>query len=320
VDAEGNVGRFASIATGRDGLGVIAYYERRTYLTGALKVAHCETPACDEITISTLDEEGNSGAYTSIAIGADGLPIVAYFEDTGRDLRAAHCSDIACTRATVNLVDPRGEVGTWPSIAIGTDGFPRIAYEDISHGTLNIVRCLDVLCTNEIGRCQTPECIEAVLASNPSPVVPPVVRLSPTDGGRPRYPSIAVTGSGTPVVAFHDESAKALGLMRCASNLCDLFTASVLEHDAGQWPSLASGPDGAVLIAHYAPGSQDLRMTRCADESCNEIDGAALSVDGNAGTNPSLVLAGGELVLVAYYDATERALRIATCRSSGCGF
>jgi hypothetical protein len=34
--------------------------------------------------------------FTSITIGADGLPIISYFRDTNADLKVAHCSKQGC--------------------------------------------------------------------------------------------------------------------------------------------------------------------------------------------------------------------------------
>ena len=36
------------------------------------------------------------GWYSSITIGADGLPIISYFDDTNDDLKVARCSNAFC--------------------------------------------------------------------------------------------------------------------------------------------------------------------------------------------------------------------------------
>ena len=54
-----------------------------------LKVATCTNPACTSVTTSTLDSANESGGYISLAIGADGNPIIAYLEYVNRDLKVS---------------------------------------------------------------------------------------------------------------------------------------------------------------------------------------------------------------------------------------
>ena len=46
----------------------------------------------------TVLDNNFSGRYSSVAIGADGLPLICY--DGWYRLRVAHCDDLACTSAT----------------------------------------------------------------------------------------------------------------------------------------------------------------------------------------------------------------------------
>ena len=52
------------------------------------------TPANTAIT--TLDSDGIVGWYTSITIGADGLPVISYRDATNEDLKVARCSNAFC--------------------------------------------------------------------------------------------------------------------------------------------------------------------------------------------------------------------------------
>ena len=145
VDFNVDVGDFAAIAIGADGLPVISYLDQHNL---HLKVAHCSDRACSGVpTISTVDSAAGVGFGTSITIGADLLPIVSYYDKTNQDLKVAHCGDTACTSAaTITVVDRAGPVGLSTGIAIGEDGLPIVSYIDNTNGYLKVVKCNNRFC------------------------------------------------------------------------------------------------------------------------------------------------------------------------------
>ena len=97
-------------------------------------------------TLSAPDTAGDVGLYTSTTIGTDGMPVIAYFDDTNGDLKVVHCTTTACTSTdTPQTLDSAGIVGWYPSIAIGTDGMPIVAYFDAINGDLKVVHCTTCL-------------------------------------------------------------------------------------------------------------------------------------------------------------------------------
>jgi hypothetical protein len=147
VDDPANVvGWFASMAIGADGRPVISYHD---YDASALKVAHCGNAACSSgNTITTVDDpENRVGEYTSIAIGADGVPVISYMDWTNYDLKVAHCGDVACSTATTTTADSAGDMGWLTSIAVGTDGLPVISYWASSY-QLKVAHCGNAACTS----------------------------------------------------------------------------------------------------------------------------------------------------------------------------
>jgi predicted regulator of Ras-like GTPase activity (Roadblock/LC7/MglB family) len=95
LDSTGLVGQYTSSSIGIDGLAVISYYDS----SGSnldLKVAHCVDVACSAATSTTVDSPGTVGWYTSLAIGADGLPLVTYRDVTGTSVKVAHCPNVFC--------------------------------------------------------------------------------------------------------------------------------------------------------------------------------------------------------------------------------
>lgn len=73
-------------------------------------MAHCTDTTCTSATTVTLDSVGDVGYYTSIAIGADGLGLISYYDNTNHELKVAHCVNAACSSATTATLDSAGEV------------------------------------------------------------------------------------------------------------------------------------------------------------------------------------------------------------------
>jgi hypothetical protein len=122
VDTTGIVGWETSMAIGADGLPVISYFDQTNK---NLKVAKCGNAPCSSgNTITTVDATDNVGLYTSIAIGADGLPVISYYDNTNLDLKFVKCGNAS--------------FGEHTSIAIGTGNLPVISYYDWSHGDLKV--------------------------------------------------------------------------------------------------------------------------------------------------------------------------------------
>jgi hypothetical protein len=62
-----------------------------------------------------------------VTIGADGLGLISYYDNTNDDLKVAHCSDVACSSATTATLDSIGNVGWYTSVTIGADGLGLIS-------------------------------------------------------------------------------------------------------------------------------------------------------------------------------------------------
>jgi hypothetical protein len=86
VDPGSGVGRYSSLAIGHDGNPVISYQDSGP---GDLKIAHCNDPACagQNEDVMTLDSVGTVGAFSSLAVGLDGVPVVSYADETNNDVK-----------------------------------------------------------------------------------------------------------------------------------------------------------------------------------------------------------------------------------------
>jgi len=142
LDASQNVGKYVSLLIGDDGLPLMFYYDAAN---GALKTCKCLDATCSDRAVQVIDGAGaqDVGLYTSAVLGGDGLPVVAYFDQTGANLKVAHCDDLACEVFQTHTVDGRdARVGTWTSIAIRpSDGRPVISYQDLDTQRIKLAVC-----------------------------------------------------------------------------------------------------------------------------------------------------------------------------------
>lgn len=241
VDHEG-VG--LAIAIGADGLAVIAGVDRAH---AGLRVTHCSNIPCTAATSTTVDDPTDAvGSSASIAIGADGLPIVSHWNRTKNALRVTHCTNAACTAATSGDVDdPANEVGAFTSLKIGTDGRAIISHLDFTARALRVTHCDNVVCSSA----------SSTNVDDPANIVG-------------SYTSMAIGSDGLPVISHNDYTALAVRVTRCANVAC---TAAVSTNVASAFAAevpIAVTPDGLPVIAYQDQYARALRITKCTSRIC----------------------------------------------------
>ena len=294
VDSTGDVGQYTAITIGGDGLPVIAYDD---VTNGRLKVAACNDPACtggDE-TISVVDASGTVGQFTSISIGPDSTPVIAYYDFSNGDLKVAKCNDPICIGSdeTISTVDSGGDVGQYTSVTIGTNGFPVVSYYDTTNADLKVATCNDAACT---GGNETVSTVDS-------------------NGSIGRYTSIAIGPAGFPVVSYYDLGHGALKVAACndASCLGSDETISTVDSNGfvGQYSSIAIGANGNPLVAYVDVANSRLRLAACNDAACSGADETITVLDANGavGRFASLAIGSDANPVVAYVDATNGDLK-----------
>jgi hypothetical protein len=231
--------------------------------------------------------------WMSVAIGADGLPIVAYYAVPAQDLRVALCHDPVCDSASVVTLDSGGDVGDFNAIAIGADERPMISYYDRTNGDLKFARCAD------------PQCTSAAISA------------LDTLGDTGQFTSIAAMNGGVagleankngPLIAYYDATNKNLRYIQCPDVECASPVGTALDStgDVGQWTSIAW--DGVrPQIAYQDVTNKRLKLAFCAAVDCSSVTIRTLDSTANGGFAAALALtpSGRALVVHNRFDGTS---------------
>ena len=193
-----------AIAISNDGNPVIAFY---VWPGSDLYVVKCNDVACsgnDEVSYA-VDTIGDTGRSPSIAIGADGNPVISYWGTDMHGLQVAKCNDPACNPAVngaelVSIVDDAETNTGWgSSLAIGDDGNPVISYYAQPSQNLKVAKCNDPACAGGNELITTIDAIGDV-------------------GGSA---SLALGNDGNPVIGYWDRTNGNLKVAKCHRPGCN---------------------------------------------------------------------------------------------------
>ena len=134
VDAPVEWGRFASLGFGADGRAVVSHGSKTAWDTYDLALTQCTDQTCKDST--TRIEPWRVSDHTSMATGADWLPVWSFHDENGGRLVVGQCDDARCSSMSYSVVDPLEPVppgtptnsGVLGSTAIGANGNPIIVY------------------------------------------------------------------------------------------------------------------------------------------------------------------------------------------------
>ena len=300
----------SSIAVPADGLPIISYFGGAA---GGMRIVKCGTASCNTGNTATSIDLSNasSGHFSSIAVPADGLPVVSYHDGQNNRLRITKCSNATCTvSAATTTADTGG--GAYSSLAIGADGLPIVSY---LNGTFSAPAGLKILkCGN--ASCSSGSTIATLDAS----------ALSGASG------ALVVPSDGLPMVSYQAGSpGYGLRVVKCGNAACTSGnTLTLVDAPAGGvWgntTALVAAPDGRPVLIHSEGFTGAIRAVKCGNSACssgNIASNIASAQDGNASGIPIAIAMPADAIPLLVYAANvgvinNSKLTALKCSNAGC--
>ena len=293
ISAWTTAGATPDITVGADGLPVIVHHNPSR---GVNYLTRCADLGCNEASSKTLPL-GAAGFGLAVAIGVDGLPVIAS-TSTGDDTRLviSRCSSPTCLDAEFRTLDSGTFSGRQPAMIISVDESPIVVH--IAGTDPAVTRCGDATCTTS-----TTSTIDLV--------------------GTTADPDIAMGANGKPVIALSRPDG--LAVATCIDTPCSAVNDPITISSpwpgltaVGLEPAIAVDTEGRPVIAHR--GTQDngvsvLLVTRCADSTCTS---GSTSVVANGGVSPDAVIGLDGLMRITHIDPVTGTLQVSTCGDADC--
>ncbi len=292
--------RTLSIAVGLDGFPVVVYstgngYDSTNgYGVGVVKCGNADCSAVESY--SVIDSPAKGVDFPSLAIGADGFPIISYRNGSSDALKVAKCNDAGCNSTAVNITVveqlPGVALAYGTSIAIGADGLPIIVYG------IKVAKCKNAYCT----------------ASN-------ITTLGRTDTNGGGLATIVIAPDGLPFISYYPTAGGSpnFGLVKCANASCvsnnNNFT--LFPTLGGARSSVAIGADGLPVVSVTGEAAV-LVIIKCFNATCTYFSNATVDSTGNVGNYNSIAIGIDGLPVVSYYDQTNAKLKVLKCGNLNC--
>ncbi|MEI7743558.1 MAG: hypothetical protein WCK58_07390 [Chloroflexota bacterium] len=303
--------------------------------------------------LSTVDTAGDVGQFASIAIGADGLGLISYYDAGAKSLKIAHCADVPCTSATSATLDSGGDVGKHTSITIGADGLGLIAYYDATNEHLKVAHCSDTACSTAALSTHTASTLPnagawssitlgadglgLISSYNAALGHPSVTHCSDVacsagdsityvaSGTTGKYSSVTIGADGLALIAFQDQGSGALQVAHCSILACvqqgfPVPVIATIDASAavGAYTSSTTGNDGLALIAYADTTNGQLKVAHCNNAACSAPSLAVVDAAAGSVASTSISIGSDGRGLIVYHDATVGQLKIAHCADEAC--
>jgi hypothetical protein len=257
--------------------------------------------------VTTPDNAGSVGQYSSLALDNKGNPVVSYYDDgANSDLKVMHCSDPNCAGGDESITSPDAAefVGQHTSIALDAAGRPVVSYYDFTNTALKIMHCNDVNC-----------------AGGDDSITSPDGAVGVVNG---RF-SLKLDAAGRPVVSYYDGTLNSdLKIMHCNDVNCAGGDESITSPDTagvvGDWTSLALDAAGRPVVSYHDSTNGDLKIMHCNDANCAGGGESITSPDtaSDVGEYTSIALDAAGRPVVSYWNAVSFDLKVMHCNDVNC--
>ncbi len=342
-------GNQSSLAIGTDGLPVISYFDDTN---DDLAVLKCGNAACTSgNTVTKIADGGGDiwGRETNIAIGTDGYPVIAHWNETDTDLAITKCSNASCSSNTTTKFADADATGRAPSIVIGASGLPIMAYRNTTDTDLMISECTTIDCT-ALNTIQDSSgnygpYSDIVLGSDDFPIIShrdsgnsdlAITKCSTANCSSRSTATVAFTSGGfdtsiaigtddLPIItSMENSSSEVLKIVKCGNAACSSGNTTTTIDPAdnvGRWTSVAIGNDGLPVISYINFTSNDLVVTKCGVASC--ASGNTTTTFTGAGFDvgiefTSLAVPADGLPVVSHFDITSNNVAVLKCADASC--
>jgi hypothetical protein len=307
-------GRFASLGFGADGRAVVSHGSRYDWISYDLAITLCRDQTCE--TSTTRIQPWRVSDHTSMATGADWLPVWSFHDSAGGRLVVGRCTDASCSSVSFSVLDPpvtlppgqRSDAGILGSTAIAANENPIVMYmtTDPTRG-LWIAQCFDAACS----------------AANLEPV-------DINHGDFHRF-DVAVGTDGLPIYAVFDSSHGpfAVTVGHCADYTCFTGTTTQVQTWTGDYqgwgfPSVAIGTDGLPIIAYNdltvsydgeaLIHNESVKVAHCLNVECTSSKTSTIAKE--RADFVSIDIGGNGLPIVAYHAGGQ--VKVAACKDLAC--
>ena len=279
---------------------------RRALRACAVIVLALCAAAANAAIVTTIDDTSMAG-QPSLAIGADGLPVVAY-RTLQNKLRVAKCNNWDCTDVMVIELTGSYVTSAHLALAIRPAGNPAIAFQDNAERRLDVVRCVTADCTG---------------GGHDFFTIDP----GPNDVGA--YVDWAFGPDNRAAFAYRDFTAGTLMYARCATPACSAVDIQSLngggQITAGDFASLAfAGRSDPFVSSQWEnlTGAQDLVGVNgfdCSIVPCADAEQTLYyQVDTPAGLGQDMAIGTDDLPVFSHLGVDEPVLRFGRCAEPDC--
>lgn len=302
-----DVGEHTSIVIDAQEVVHVAYYDRDG---GRLKYGNY---IAGTWSTHVVDESAHVGRYTSIAMGADGNPRIAYMMVEGM-VDADPTAQAGLKYATARTNMPASS-SDWSVSLVDSRATP---LPICGGGCSSNEACVDLgmgpACLGETTGCDMCESDEACIDNAGTPACETVIGTVPLDGlpeGTGLFADLVMTATGTPMIAYYDSIE---GDLKLATGTGNGFSVEILDGadmmdptNVGAYASIAVSDDGTQMgVAYFDVSKDDLIYLDLVTGERQVIDDGLMPPDLNmVGADASLVFDSFGNPAVAYQDPTN---------------